>query len=336
MGCGSVADFGHAPAIRSQGHLELSAVYDPLPGRAEAFALKHGARSWFQDEAEFFAQGLDAVVVASPATAHFANVLEAAERKLPVLCEKPISMDDDEAESMISAMAGAGKPLLIGYVYRFSHIARQVKLWLEEGVIGRVRSIRLIYIWNLHGRYMPDPGGKWMESPTWRGRMLEGGPMVDCGVHMIDLCRWWLQEEVARWGVQAAWVADYESPDHVYLHLDFPSGVHAMIEMSFTYGHTAKDPTPIFSYDLIGDGGVIRYNRDGWKLEARNGQGTLIGAGASEKNFDGMYHDFERVLRTGEIGHFPTGRDGLIATRIARDATDLAVKERLAAVVTKA
>jgi len=153
--------------------------------------------------------------------------------------------------------------------------------------------------------------------------------MVDCGVHQIDLARWWLGDEVARTTVAGAWVSNYEAPDHLYLHMDHERGAHSMVEMSFTYGHTAKEPNPHFSYHLIGTGGVIRYDRDGYILEARTGEQTIRLPGSSEKNFHGMHAAFAEALRTGEPGHLPSGRDGLIATRLARTATDQAIANRM-------
>ena len=76
--------------------------------------------------------------------------------------------------------------------------------------------------------------------------------MVDCDVHSIDLARHWLGSEVARHTALGAWVADYEAPDHMWLHLDHESGAHTMVEMSFTYGHTAKEPISFFcSIDIV-------------------------------------------------------------------------------------
>ncbi|AIE87988.1 Gfo/Idh/MocA family protein [Fimbriimonas ginsengisoli] len=321
MGCGAVAEFGHLPAIVGTPGLELVALFDPSASRVNAMSERFGGTP-FTDPGAFFAAKPEAIVVASPAGTHLENVLAAAERGIHVLCEKPLAMNDDDAQTMIDAMASAGKMLFTGFVYRFSPVALQIKKWVEEEIAGDIRSLRLIYDWDLHGQWEQTSDGKWIESPRWRGRMLEGGPMVDCGVHQIDLARWWLGGEVLRYDVAAAWVSDYEAPDHVYLHMDHEGGAHTMVEMSFTYGHTAAEPAPIFTYDLIGTGGVIHFNRDGWRLDVRHGQGTLVAPGASEKNFPGMYAAFSEALRTGEPGMMPSGRDGLVATRIARTATE--------------
>lgn len=327
MGCGVVADYGHLPALTATPGLQLVALFDPNPDQLQVQLDKYPGVAGFTDQEAFFETPMDAVVVCSPAFAHRDNVLAAAQHGLHVLCEKPIAMDDDEGEEMTAAMEAAEKRFYIGYVYRFSPVAMQLKKWVEEGIAGEIRSLRLIYVWDLHGQY-EEVDGKWIESPRYRGRMVEGGPMVDCGVHQIDLARWWLGKEVVGSNVAAAWVADYEAPDHVWLHLDHEGGAHTAVEMSFSYGHTAKEPAPLFSYDLVGTGGVLRYDRNGWLLEARVGNGTVHVPGASEKNFAGMYQEFERALRTGDDGHMPTAKDGIIATRLAREATETAIRNR--------
>lgn len=328
MGCGVVADYGHIPAILDTPGLELAALMDPDPERLRFVASRFNRPPAFTDLGSFFSVGLDAVVIASPASTHLENVKAAAMHGVHVLCEKPLAMDDEESEEAIEAMEAAGKMLFTGFVYRFSPVATQIKRWVDEAVVGEIRSVRLIYLWDLHGQYEQLEDGTWVESPRWRGRMLEGGPMVDCGVHQIDLARWWLGSEVERTSVAAAWVSNYEAPDHVYVHMDHSGGAHTMVEMSFTYGHTAKEPEPHFSYHLIGTGGVIRYDRDGYVLEARTGRETIRVPGASEKNFHGMHAAFADALRTGEPGDMPSARDGLIATKLARSATDDAIRNR--------
>ncbi len=327
MGCGVVAAYGHIPAILDTEGLELVALYDPDLEQANAISKRFNGIPAFTGLDPFFESKLDAVVICSPAWAHLSNVITAAQHGAHVLCEKPLAMDDDEAESAIIACEQAGTMLFTGFVYRFSPVALQIKQWIEEGIIGEVRSARLIYIWDLHGQFEQDASGDWVESPRWRGRMLEGGPMVDCGVHQIDLARWWLGSEIANVNVAGAWVSNYEAPDHLYLHIDHEAGCHTMVEMSFSYGHTAKESHPHFSYHLIGTGGVIRYDRDGYVLEARTGKETFRVPGASEKNFSGMHRAFSEALRTGQSTTLATGRDGLIATQIARTATNRAIDE---------
>ncbi|HTQ09435.1 MAG TPA: Gfo/Idh/MocA family oxidoreductase [Fimbriimonadaceae bacterium] len=326
IGCGNVAEFGHLPAILSTPGLELTALLDPVPGRAEDYARRFGGKAFTSSDA-FFKERLDVVTVTSSAPAHLQNVLEAAKHGVHVMCEKPIAMTDREGARMVAAMKKAGKEFFVGFCYRFSPVAQQIRRWVAEGVVGEIKCVRLVYIWGLHGQYMQDPDGKWIESPYYLGRMVEGGPLVDCGVHQIDLARWWLRSDPANWSSAGAWVTGYEAPDHVWLHMYHANGATSTVEVSYSYGHTARNPRNVFTYELIGEGGVIRYDRDGYILEARHGQGVLTAPGASEKNFPGMYAALVERLNGGDV-EMPTAEDAIMATKIARRAVESAIASR--------
>ncbi len=328
MGCGSVADFGHLPAIGRCSDFELVGLFDPVPGRAASYASRFGGQAFESDE-EFFVQPMDAVAICSPLASHFDNVMLASQHGVHVLCEKPIAVNEDEAADMIAVMEDSGNGFFVGLVYRFSPVAAQLKKWLRDGVIGDVRHIRMQYLWNLHGQWVQDSSGAWVESPLWRGRMLEGGPLIDCGVHQIDLIRWMTGREVVSADGFGAWVAKYDAPDHLSCHLSLEGGITASVEVSFTYGHTAREPQSIFTYELIGTGGVARYDRNGYVLEARTGDEVIRAEGSSEKNFDGMYQQFARYMTSGEVGALASPDDALVATKIAIECTDRAVARRL-------
>jgi len=329
MGCGDVANFGHAPAINAVGETQLVSVYDPDAGRAADFVRRHAVPQWFSDVDAFLDSGLEAVSVCSPAGAHLGNVVACADRRLPILCEKPIAGSVPDAEKIVQIVGEAGIPFMVGFVYRYSPVATTIRDWVRSGLIGNVRSIRLVYIWHLHGRYGPGEDGVWRESPVWIGRMREGGPMIDCGVHLIDLARWWTGSEISQVAGHGAWVADYAAPDHVYAQLDHANGCHTLVETSFSYGHTAHDPAPQFTYELIGDGGFIRYDRGTWKLEAHDGRTVHTGPSASEKGFWEMYSDWANAVRTGDSSGLPSRGDALAASKVAVTATDLAISRRI-------
>ncbi|MBN2450901.1 MAG: Gfo/Idh/MocA family oxidoreductase [Lentisphaeria bacterium] len=328
MGCGTVADYGHLPAIRATSGLGLRAVFDPDPDRLrharETFAVPEA----YQDVADFLRADLDAVVITSPAPCHLRNVLDAVARGRHVLCEKPLGMNEDECRTMIRAAAENGVMLFTAFDYRFSPVSLAIRDMVRAGSIGAVRSLRLIYIWNNHGKYSRDASGALVENARRVGRMLEGGPLVDCGVHQIDLARFWLGSEVRDWRVEGAWVDEYEAPDHVYLHMDHADGAHTMVEMSYSYCHTARDPVNLFTYELIGTDGVIRYDRGAKLFEVRSRSGTRTLTFHGEKNFPGMYEAFAQALETGASEVLPTGSDGLVAARISRQATDALIARR--------
>ena len=334
IGCGAVASYGHIPAILATPGLQLTSVLDTDRSRAlltqHNFKVLHG----YSDIDLFMRSGIDAVVVTSPAPVHMSNVLACAKYGLPALCEKPMAMNEADAQTMIDTMNRAKLPLYVGFAYRFAPIAGDIHRLVRENAIGDVRSLRLGYVWDCHGKYnqrgVPTSG----IYDRRHGRMLEGGPMVDCGVHQIDLARWWTGRDVTSVSGHGAWVEteNYEAPDHLYLHMTHQGGAHTMVEVSFTYGHTTADPRSEFWYELIGTHGMIRYNRQARYFELVNQHGTRQLHWTEEKNFHGMYHEFERALRTGAPGNMPTAADGLTATRVARLATEDATRRHVDAV----
>jgi predicted dehydrogenase len=329
MGCGIVATYGHLPALREladAGELDLAAVFDPVAEKAEAAGAKFKTRA-FTDAEAFFSSGLDGVAIASPAPCHPQNVCDAARHGLHALCEKPLALSDRDGARMLRAMKAARRMLFTGYCYRFSPSALEIKRLIERGAIGRLCSLRLIYIWDCHGKYAKEAKGKCIIQKRREDRMLEGGPMVDCGVHQIDLARWWAGD-VRRFRGVGAWADNYPAPDHVYVHLDHAGGAHTMVEISYSFGHTCRERLHQFTYQLIGDKGVIEYDRHAKRFELHDSKGTHALAWQPEKNFAGMYRAFARAIITGKGGPLPTGEDGLAAARIARLGTEEAMKGR--------
>jgi predicted dehydrogenase len=291
---------------------------------------KYGIPQAFAGLDAFFASGVEAISVTSPAPCHKENVLEAAQCQLDVLCEKPLAMDGDEAQVMISAMEAAGASLYTAFCYRFSPSALKIRELVRAKAIGETRSLRLIYNWGLHGKYVTDDAGRRVIQKRREGRMLEGGPMVDCGTHQIDLALFWLGSPVVRFSSHGAWVDEYEAPDHMWLHMDHANGAHTMVEMSYSYHHTSRHATSEFVYELIGTEGVIRYDRGAQRFTMENVSGSHEFEYHPEKSFAGMYAEWARALAAGRSDLLTSAQDGMRVVEIARAATDAAMETRQA------
>ena len=328
MGCGVVADYGHSYAIAQTDGLSLAALYDPNPDALARLAARYPDAHACTELEQLWRCGLDAVSITSPAPAHLENLRGAAHHGLHVLCEKPLGMNEEEIDEMIALADSAGILFATALCYRFSTVAQKIKQMVDEGWIGELRAMRLIYLWNLHGKWEHDEHGNRFESSRRIGRFEEGGPLVDCGVHQIDLALWWSGSEVVRQHAAAAWVEEHDAPGHVWLHMDHASTCHTCVEISFSYTHTALEPHDLFTYELIGTEGLIRYVRDGWFFEVRNSHGTQQLHGGSEKDFHGMYAAWRDALHSGELGALPSARDGLRVTQLARRATEAAMATR--------
>jgi predicted dehydrogenase len=245
-----------------------------------------------------------------------------------MLCEKSLSMDQPQGQRMIEVCRAAGVPLYVAFCYRFSPAALRIKQLVDEGAIGRLRSLRLIYVWDCHCKFNHRDPGRGL-APHRAGRMDEGGPMVDCGTHQIDLAQWWTGSRVEHVSGHGAWADEYVAPDHTWAHLTHGNGAHTCVEISYSYGHTVRDPVNAFRYELIGTDGMILYDRNASRFELRNGDGTFGQPYHDEKGFDEMHAAFALALETGEAGNLPTAEEGLRVTEIATDATQQAVAGRV-------
>ena len=321
IGCGRVASYGHLPAIAATPGLELSAICDPDVDRLDQVRQQFGVPDVFEDPEALCAHDLDAVAITSPMPYHAEHVRFAARHGRHVLCEKPLADDESQAKEMIDQMARARRLLAVGFTYRFSPVAMTIKKLIQQNAIGQARSLRLIYVWDCHGRYnRRDEPNSGVQQRRLE-RMNEGGPLIDCGVHQIDLARWWLDQEVTRYSAHGIWVEDHRNPDHLYLHMQHERGAHSTVEVSYSYGHTAKDRASRFTYDIIGTEGLIRFDREHKLFELRTAQGVTALPWAGEKSFVNMYAAFRDAIVHGRDTHLATGQDGLIATRLATEAT---------------
>lgn len=326
IGCGAVATYGHLPAIQQVPELQLQAVLDPDPTNLARAQAQFGIPQTFTDPAAFFSSGIEAVTITSPAPCHLQNVLDAAAQHLPCLCEKPLAMDAAEAARMIAAADQAGIALHTAFCYRFSASALKIKELVDAKAIGEVRSLRLIYNWDCHGKFTTAPDGSRVIQKRRDGRMLEGGPMVDCGTHQIDLATFWLGSEVVHYCGHGAWADDYAAPDHVWVHLDHANGAHTMVEISYSYHHTDAHKRQEFVYELIGTQGVIRYDRAAQSFTMDNAAGTQVFPFHHEKDFTRLYVEWAAALHGRPAPLLTTAVAGQRVTEIARDATEQAMR----------
>jgi predicted dehydrogenase len=187
---------------------------------------------------------VDAVLVATPNSAHLADVLDAVDAGKPVLCEKPLGMNSDECRQMVKAARHKGVLFGVAHIFRFNESVQGLREWLAAGKIGRpafARSEFSFFADASHPR-------KWLNDASVAG----AGPIFDVGVHCIDTLRFILQDEVVR--VSASAVSDERSRDvesAALITLEFSRGTIGMAPVSFR----AEYRTPI---ELVGEGGVLR------------------------------------------------------------------------------
>jgi len=187
---------------------------------------------------------VDAVFVATPNACHLNDVLVALQHGKPVLCEKPMALNADEARQMVEAARRANLLLGVAQVFRFEESTARLRGWIAEGRIGKPIFARSEFSFLA----APDHPRAWINDLALAG----GGPVADVGVHCIDALRFILQDEVTR--VSARAVHDEKSGGveaAATLLLEFSRGVLGTVAVSFRAAYR----TPL---EFVGDIGVAR------------------------------------------------------------------------------
>src|SRR5699024_4869479 len=176
--------YSYANVLKNLSDVTFSGIYDDNPERGEKAAERYST-VYYSDRAEFLAQTMDAVIICSENNKHKEMVIDAAKAKKHILCEKPISTNIEDAKEMIQACEDHGVKLQIAYPVRFSSPIQQLKEMIDDGALGDILAFRTT------NRGL-NPGGWFMEQEK-----SGGGAVLDHTVHMVDIMRWYLGEEVA-------------------------------------------------------------------------------------------------------------------------------------------
>ena len=324
IGCGTVACYGHLPALASLPDvIELVAVSDLNEDRLAELREKYGLDAVYPDYRDLLARDdIEAIGMAVPLPSHHQVVVDAAAAGKHVFAEKPIAPTAEQGQEMVEAMERAGKLLAINFELRNSDPHPEMKRLLDSGAIGELKVIRCV------GNWM---GGRWAGDERYRMLCTEGlGPVVDCGIHYFDLGRWYSGSEYAEVSAKGTYIEDYPNPDHVIATCRMENGVLLLNENGWAYTHNTPCHEANLRYDLIGTDGLISYvdwqcSIEGWDNRKElsvytKGECCRKVINAPAKAFDKMYTLFAQSIRRGELIGLPSGRDGVAALRAALEA----------------
>jgi predicted dehydrogenase len=180
IGTGTIAQ-SHIQAYKKDPDAELYALCDIDAALLQKRGEEHGVTRLYTDYRELLAlPEINAVSVCAWNSMHAPLAIAALNAGKHVLCEKPMAMSAEEAESMLKAERQSGKLLMIGFVRRFGNDCVILKELIDKGELGDIYYIKASYL-RRHG----NPGG-WFGDKSRSG----GGPLIDLGVHVIDMTRY--------------------------------------------------------------------------------------------------------------------------------------------------
>ncbi len=181
VGVGNIAK-NHIAGYLKNPNVELYAFCDIDEENLKEKGATYGVTRLYTDEAQMLAElpEIDAVSVCTWNSAHAPCTIMALNAGKHVLCEKPMAMNAAEAQAMIDASKKNGKKLMIGFVRRFGNDTEVTKDFIDAGSVGDLYYAKAVYL-----RRNGCPGG-WFGDKSRSG----GGPLIDLGVHVIDLVRY--------------------------------------------------------------------------------------------------------------------------------------------------
>jgi predicted dehydrogenase len=240
IGCGLVG----GKRARALADARLVACADVLPDRARALAQTAPGASACDDWSTAVRDpAVDIVVVATTNDALAAVTLAALEAGKHVLVEKPAARRVEEIDRLMAAERSSGRLVRVGFNHRYHPALQQARALVDAGVLGPLLFIR--------GRY--GHGGRKGYDREWRADPARsgGGELVDQGVHLIDLARWFLGDFTDVQGFAATYFWDMPVDDNAFLTLRTSRGTAAFLHVSSTEWKN------LFSFEIYGRQGKL-------------------------------------------------------------------------------
>lgn len=262
IGTGSISAM-HLQSYQKHSNANLLAVCDLNEERAQRAAEKYGATKVYTNYNELLADPeIDAVSICTWNNTHAEISIAALNAGKHVLVEKPLCRTVEEALQVQEAVKSSGKLLQVGFVRRYDPNAQMLREFADKGEFGDIYFAKASSV-----RRLGNPGG-WFSDIERSG----GGPLIDIGVHVIDLC-WYMMGRPKPVSVSANTyrklgnrsnvrnlsfykAADYDAEkntveDMANAMIRFENGASLLVDVSFTL-HSKEN---LQSVKLYGDKG---------------------------------------------------------------------------------
>lgn len=256
IGVGGISSV-HIGGYLADERCELYAFCDINEKTLKEKGEKYGVTRLFTDKDEMFAAcpEIDAVSVCTWNSAHAECTIAALNAGKNVLCEKPMAMNAEQAMAMQKAAIDNNKLLMIGFVRRYGNDCKVVKDFVDCGDFGDIYYAKATYL-----RRAGAPQG-WFGDKSRSG----GGPLIDLGVHVIDLARY---------------VSGNPKPISVYGATFHKLGRRSNLKLTKKYAVSGAD-TEVFDVEDLAtamirfDNGMVLSVEASFSLNIKNDTGTI-------------------------------------------------------------
>ncbi len=235
IGCGLIGQ----KRLKTMRDHKLTIAADPMPGRAEKLAVQvSGAVASLDWRAAIDRPDVDAVVIATTNDALSEVTAGALENGKHVIVEKPAARHLAELRPLIELEKRAGKHVHVGFNHRFHPGFQKARELLNAGALGPLMYIRARY----------GHGGRVGYDREWRAnpKLSGGGELIDQGVHLIDLARWFLGDFTSVEGFAHTYFWDMPVDDNAFLTLRTAGAQCAFLHAS------CSEWKNLFSFEIYG------------------------------------------------------------------------------------
>lgn len=256
---------GYAREVQNNPNARITVVWDEDPARGREWAEKLGVPFEPDLKKAVSRDDVDGVVVDAPTAMHTEVMLAALEAKRHVFTEKVVALTVAEVDRIGRAAAEAGVHFVVSFPFRGQSRFKFAKQAADEGLIGKVTSVRTRMAHN-------GSSDQWLPPHFYDPVACGGGAMIDLGCHPMYLARWIggkPKQVTARF---TRFFDRYEVDDNSAAIIEFESGVLGVVETSFvsTFSPFAMEVYGTEGAILVGgpDEGVwVRSRLNGGKVD---------------------------------------------------------------------
>lgn len=199
---------GFVAAMQASDLWEIAAVYD-ICGPARELARQNvpNAKIYERPDAIFADSSIDAVGLFTLADARPHQIRRALATGKHVLAEKPLAADVSTEWQLVRDIEASDRLVAVNLFNRNAWYHKDIQRFIAGGEIGDLAVIRICHM---------TPGHMPLE-----GHDPEGPPFHDCGMHYVDVARWYANSEYKTWHAQGIRMWDYKDPWWVQAHGTF-------------------------------------------------------------------------------------------------------------------
>lgn len=181
IGCGHIGG-DHMDDIYWRDNIRVVAVVDTDEAQAKLFARKYNAEHYGTDYRDFLSlPEIDIVIIATYVNTHLSILKDCIAAKKHILCEKPIATTKEDGKEFYRAAKAAQKEgiqILVAYILRHNDTYNKMRELIWNGEIGELRLARMSQ--NHHA----------LNWPRYKRLLADCSPILDCGVHYMDIIQW--------------------------------------------------------------------------------------------------------------------------------------------------